>query len=108
MKPINCEDQKRAWHTATYLPHKNLLIAFGRRSRQVGEERAARLAVSEVRLCVSWLMPGRGAGGECVASVGGGGRVAGQSEVVEEVRALDTEIFLWYPPSISGKPPAPR
>jgi hypothetical protein len=36
------------------------------------------------------------------------GVCGGPAEVVEEVRALDTEIFLWYPPAVSGKPPSAR
>ena len=41
----------------------------------------------------------------------GGERMEGGStvpEVLDECMVLDTEIFLWYPPAISGKPPSAR
>ena len=29
IKQVNCESVPRAWHTASYLPTKNLLVTFG-------------------------------------------------------------------------------
>jgi hypothetical protein len=28
-EPVNCESVPRAWHSASYLPTKNLLVTFG-------------------------------------------------------------------------------
>jgi hypothetical protein len=39
----------------------------------------------------------------------GGERVVQNTmEVLSDIMVLDTECFLWYPPAISGVPPAPR
>ena len=32
----------------------------------------------------------------------------GVAEVLDDIMVLDTELFLWYPPAISGKPPSAR
>jgi hypothetical protein len=39
---------------------------------------------------------------------GGERNVTGTPEVLDDIMVLDTEIFLWYPPAVSGKPPSPR
>ena len=39
---------------------------------------------------------------------GGERNIAGTPEVLADIMVLDTEIFLWYPPAVSGKPPSPR
>lgn len=70
IQPLNnCNGMKRQWHTATYLPERQLLIAFG------GEATTAKTS---------------------------------KPQVVHPVMVLDTEIMLWYPPSVSGDIPKGR
>jgi hypothetical protein len=70
IQPLNNGDGlKRQWHTATYLPERQLLIAFG---------------------------------GECTNDK------TGKSQIVHPVMVLDTEIMVWYPPSVSGDIPKGR
>jgi len=66
-KPFNCNGSPRQWHTATYLPERQLLISFG---------------------------------GETVTK----GKVTSESKVM----VLDTEIMLWYPPTVTGDIPSSR
>jgi hypothetical protein len=68
-KPVNCEGVPRQWHTATYLPERQLLISFG------GETTHPK---------------------------------TGRITTTDEVMVLDTEIMLWYPPSVSGTIPSGR
>ncbi|TFJ80489.1 hypothetical protein NSK_008230 [Nannochloropsis salina CCMP1776] len=44
-------------------------------------------------------------GGERAGSAGG---KEGVAEVLDDIMVLDTELFLWYPPAITGKPPSAR
>ena len=67
-KPVNCEGLPRQWHTATYLPERQLLISFG------GEA------------------PNK----------------KGKISTTDQVMVLDTELMLWYPPSVSGQIPSGR
>lgn len=60
-QPVNCHGRPRQWHTATYIPSKQLLLSFG------GEETGRKRNNNKDTLMV-----------------------------------LDTEIMLWYPPSVSG------
>ena len=69
-EPVNCNSVPRAWHTASYLKDKNLVVTFGGERAGDGEDSAP--------------------------------------EVLDDIMVLDTEIFLWYPPSVSGKPPSAR
>ena len=78
-KPINCDSIPRTWHSATFLRDKNLLVSFG------GE----RMEMPKL---------GREEGWKKEAVV----------EVLDDIMVLDTELFLWYPPAISGKPPSAR
>lgn len=66
-KPINCEGMLRAWHSVTFLPERQLLIAFGGESIQDKTQKMT---------------------------------------IMESIMVLDTEIMLWYPPSISGVVPS--
>lgn len=66
-KPFNCNGSPRQWHTATYLPERQVLISFG---------------------------------GETVKK----GKVTTESKVM----VLDTEIMLWYPPTVTGDVPSSR
>ncbi|KAL7522495.1 hypothetical protein ACHAWX_007181 [Stephanocyclus meneghinianus] len=68
-KPMNCEGVARTWHTATFLPDKQLLLCFG---GDVVDEKT------------------------------------GKTTTTEEVMVLDTEIMLWFPPSVSGQVPSGR
>eukprot|EP00804_Cyclotella_cryptica_P010864 CCRYP_008793-RA/>CCRYP_008793-RA protein AED:0.00 eAED:0.00 QI:1125/-1/1/1/-1/1/1/198/434 len=69
VKPMNCEGVARTWHTATFLPDKQLLLCFG---GDVVDEKT------------------------------------GKTTTTEEVMVLDTEIMLWFPPSVSGQVPSGR
>ena len=66
-RPIHCEGLARQWHTTTFLPHRQLILAFG---GEVGKQ--------------------------------------GKIHTVDQVMVLDTEIMLWYPPSVSGDIPSGR
>ncbi len=68
-KPVNCEGVARQWHTATFLPERQLLISFG---GETINEKTKRLATTD------------------------------------QVMVLDTEIMLWYPPTVSGIIPSGR
>lgn len=68
-KPIQCRGDKCQWHSATYLPERQLVITFG---------------------------------GETVDPV--------KNKVItsNSLKALDTDIMLWYPPAVSGDIPTGR
>ena len=68
MKPINCEGVARTWHSANFLPDKQLLLCFG---------------------------------GDVVDD-------KGRTTTTDQVMVLDTEIMLWYPPSVTGQIPSGR
>lgn len=68
-KPVNCEGVPRQWHSATYLPDRQLLISFG------GESANPK---------------------------------TGKITTTDQVMVLDTEIMLWYPPTVSGAVPSGR
>ena len=68
-KPINCEGVPRTWHSATFLPDRQLLISFGGESYNPKTKRTT---------------------------------------TTDQVMVLDTEIMLWYPPSVSGAVPTGR
>ena len=68
-QPFNCEGMPRQWHTATYLPERQLLISFG------GEAAHPK---------------------------------TGKCKTTDQVMVLDTEIMLWYPPTVSGTIPSGR
>lgn len=68
VKPVNCEGVARTWHTANFLPEKQLLLCFG---------------------------------GDVVDD-------KGKTTTTDQVMVLDTEIMLWYPPSVSGQVPSGR
>jgi N-acetylneuraminic acid mutarotase len=76
-KPFNCDGMPRQWHTATFLPDRQLLISFG------GEAITTTPATknkSPVQKC----------------------------KTTDQVMVLDTEIMLWYPPTVSGDVPSGR
>jgi len=68
-KPINCEGMPRTWHSATFLPERQLLISFG---GEFFNEKTKK------------------------------------TKITDQVMVLDTEIMLWYPPSVSGAVPSGR
>jgi N-acetylneuraminic acid mutarotase len=68
-KPCNCDGMPRQWHTATYVPERELLISFG------GEAAHPK---------------------------------TGKVKTTDTVMVLDTEILLWYPPTVSGTVPSGR
>jgi len=68
-KPVNCHGVPRTWHTATFLPERQLLISFG------GESTNPK---------------------------------TGRVTTTDEVMVLDTDIMLWYPPSVTGSIPSGR
>lgn len=43
-RPLNCDSIPRCWHSATFLPGKNLLVAFGKRNFGGG-----------LGLCLCWV-----------------------------------------------------
>lgn len=68
-KPVNCEGMPRTWHSATFLPDRQLLISFGGESFNPKTKKTV---------------------------------------TTDQVMVLDTEIMLWYPPSVSGNIPSGR
>mmetsp|Transcript_13578 Transcript_13578/g.25486 ORF Transcript_13578/g.25486 Transcript_13578/m.25486 type:complete len:617 (-) Transcript_13578:9996-11846(-) len=68
-KPVNCEGMPRCWHSATFLPDRQLLISFGGEAYNPKTKKTI---------------------------------------TTDQVMVLDTEIMLWYPPSVSGAVPTGR
>ncbi|KAL7498725.1 hypothetical protein ACHAWT_008084 [Skeletonema menzelii] len=68
-KPINCDGVARTWHTANFLPQRQLLLCFG---GDVEDEKTGKMTSTD------------------------------------QVMVLDCEIFLWYPPTVSGQIPSGR
>lgn len=68
-KPVSSESVPRTWHSATFLPERQLLISFG---GDQWDEKSKKVVTTE------------------------------------EVMVLDTDIMLWYPPSVSGQIPTGR
>lgn len=68
-KPINCDGVARTWHTANFLPQRQLLLCFG---GDVEDEKTGKMTSTD------------------------------------QVMVLDTEIMLWYPPTVSGQVPSGR
>lgn len=68
-RPINCDGVARTWHTANFLPERQLLLCFG---------------------------------GEVL------NETTGKLTTTDQVMVLDTEIMLWYPPTVSGQIPSGR
>jgi hypothetical protein len=68
-RPINCDGVARTWHTANFLPERQLLLCFG---------------------------------GEVL------NEASGKLTTTDQVMVLDTDIMLWYPPSVSGQIPSGR
>jgi N-acetylneuraminic acid mutarotase len=69
-KPINCKGEPRQWHSATYLPERQLLISFGGESLDAAKKNKV--------------------------------------YTTDNLRVLDTDIMLWYPPAVSGDAPSGR
>jgi hypothetical protein len=67
---IHCRGEQRQWHSATYLPDRQLLITFGGESKDL---------VKKDKVVTS-----------------------------NNLRVLDTDIMLWYPPAVSGNLPSAR
>ena len=68
-KPVSSESVPRTWHSATFLPERQLLISFG---GDQWDEKTKKVVTTD------------------------------------EVMVLDTDIMLWYPPSVSGQIPSGR
>ena len=68
-QPINCDGVARTWHTANFLPQRQLLLCFG---GDVKDEKMGKMTSTD------------------------------------QVMVLDTEIMLWYPPTVSGQIPSGR
>ena len=68
-KPFSGDGLPRQWHTSTYLPDRQLLIAFG------GESMNPK---------------------------------SGKVRTHSNVTVLDTELMVWYPPTVSGEVPSGR
>jgi N-acetylneuraminic acid mutarotase len=69
-KPINCKGEPRQWHSATFLPERQLLISFGGESLDAAKKNKV--------------------------------------YTTDNLRVLDTDIMLWYPPAVSGDAPSGR
>ena len=68
-KPFSGDGLPRQWHTSTYLPDRQLLLAFG------GESAHPK---------------------------------TGKARTHSNVTVLDTELMVWYPPTVSGEVPTGR
>jgi hypothetical protein len=80
-KPFNCDGMPRQWHTATFLPDRQLLISFG------GE------AITPATTSTN---------------KGKNKSTSQKCKTTDQVMVLDTEIMLWYPPTVSGDVPSGR
>jgi hypothetical protein len=80
-KPYNCDGMPRQWHTATFLPDRQLLISFG------GE------AITPATTSTN---------------KGKSKSTKQKCKTTDQVMVLDTEIMLWYPPTVSGDVPSGR
>mmetsp|Transcript_15847 Transcript_15847/g.36690 ORF Transcript_15847/g.36690 Transcript_15847/m.36690 type:complete len:663 (-) Transcript_15847:135-2123(-) len=77
-KPINCRGEARQWHSATFIPGRQQIIAFG------GETI------------------------ETIGGTSKKGKKRDKVITSDTLRVLDTEIMLWYPPAASGDVPTGR
>lgn len=86
-KPINCRGEARQWHTATYIPSRQQIIAFGGETVDVLSSGTSNKPSSKV-----------------------GHQPRQQQKIItsETLRVLDTDIMLWYPPAASGDVPTGR
>jgi len=77
-KPINCRGEARQWHSATFIPGRQQIIAFGGETIDpIG--RSSKKGAKKDKVITS-----------------------------DTLRVLDTEIMLWYPPAASGDVPTGR
>jgi hypothetical protein len=82
-KPINCRGEARQWHTATYIPSRQQIIAFGGETIDVLSSNSSKSSKA-------------------------GGQLLQKTVTSDTLRVLDTDIMLWYPPAASGDIPTGR
>ena len=81
-KPINCKGEARQWHSATFLPERELLLTFGGESME-----------------------------QATTTTNNNSKKNNKKDKVvttDMLRVLDTDIMLWYPPAVSGEVPTGR
>lgn len=124
-KPINCRGEARQWHSATYIPGRQQLIAFGGESLQIGCKNKMDKVVTSDTLRVLdteimlWYPPA--ASGDIPTGRSGHtatffpetnelilfGGVRG-SKWLNSVTVLDVNRWIWTTPNIMGTAPKPR
>jgi hypothetical protein len=102
MEPENCESIPRVWHTSTYLPDMNLIVTFGgERSVEGSLEVGLELLHLSFHVHLSSLS-------FFFFFFFSLFYIFFNVQFLDDIMVLDTEIFLWYPPAVSGKSPSPR
>jgi len=123
-KPINCRGEARQWHSATFLPERQLLLAFGgetldllgKKKDKVVTSDSLKVLDTEIMLwyppAVSGDVP-TGRSGHTASLIPSTnelvlfGGVKG-SKWLNAVSVLDTVRWIWSTPKIQGSAPKPR
>mmetsp|Transcript_17429 Transcript_17429/g.42347 ORF Transcript_17429/g.42347 Transcript_17429/m.42347 type:complete len:745 (-) Transcript_17429:47-2281(-) len=128
-KPINCRGESRQWHTATYIPERQMIIAFGGETEEttfsnnkkgpttkVKTSETLRVLDTDIMLwyppAVSGDIPS-GRSGHSATYIPqtnelllfGGVRA---SKWLNVVSILDCRTWIWTTPKVEGSPPKPR
>ncbi|GMH78995.1 hypothetical protein TL16_g08001 [Triparma laevis f. inornata] len=121
-KPLNCDGVPRQWHTSTYIPERQLLIAFGgETSFEMGGKSKTEITDQTMVLDVDmmlWYPPSEngdvpnGRNGHSATLLPGGelvifgGNKNGRFQ--SSFAYLDTNSWSWTQPSAQGNAPRPR
>ena len=121
-KPINCADIARQWHSANFLPERQLLITFGgetldpiKKSKVITTD-SLRVLDTDIMLwyppAVSGSIPAARSGHTATVIPNSQelvvfGGVKG-SKWLNTVSVLDTVRWIWSTPKIEGSAPKPR
>lgn len=116
-RPMNCDSVPRAWHTASFIPGKNLLVIFGGERTVDGcPECLDDIMVLDTE--IDLLYPPAISGKAPTSRSGHSAAMIGNDLIVfggvrgrkwqNNVAVLDTERWHWRHPTTDGPNPAPR
>lgn len=123
-KPINCRGEARQWHSATFLPERQLLLAFGGETLDALGKKKDKVVTSDSLTVLDteimlWYPPAvsgdvpTGRSGHTATLIPSTnevvlfGGVKG-SKWLNAVSVLDTVRWVWTTPKIQGSAPKPR